>query len=77
MSLGFRAGPAWARREEGARPATRPARVDTRQAREADRPLRERGMTLHAICDVLNDEGVPTSRGGSLWRPASLRAVLA
>jgi DNA invertase Pin-like site-specific DNA recombinase len=39
--------------------------------------MRERGMTLQAICDRLNDEGVPTARGGRLWRSTSLRAVLA
>jgi DNA invertase Pin-like site-specific DNA recombinase len=39
--------------------------------------MRTRGMTLQAICDRLNGEGVPTARGGRLWRPTSLRAVLA
>ena len=34
-------------------------------------------MTLQAICDLLNDEGIPTARGGRLWRPTSLRAVFA
>jgi DNA invertase Pin-like site-specific DNA recombinase len=40
------------------------------------RELRAEGTTLQAICDVLNAEGVPTPRGGSHWRPTSLRAVL-
>ncbi|HEV3407688.1 MAG TPA: recombinase family protein [Gaiellaceae bacterium] len=40
------------------------------------RALRGKGATLQAICDVLNAEGVPTPRGGSHWRPTSLRAVL-
>jgi DNA invertase Pin-like site-specific DNA recombinase len=40
------------------------------------RDLRAEGATLQAICDVLNSEGVPTPRGGSHWRPTSLRAVL-
>lgn len=40
------------------------------------RALRAEGMTLQAICDVLNAEGVPTPRGGAEWRPTSLRAVL-
>lgn len=43
---------------------------------ERIRALRTGGATLQAICDVLNAEGVPTPRGGRLWRPTSLRAVL-
>ena len=35
-----------------------------------------RGLTLQAICDTLNREGIPTPRGGALWRPTSLRAIL-
>lgn len=44
------------------------ARIKTMRARK--------GMTLQAICDQLNAEGVPTARGGAVWRPTSLRAVL-
>ena len=33
-------------------------------------------MTLQAICDTLNAEGVPTPRGGTHWRPTSLRSIL-
>ncbi len=40
------------------------------------RQMRERGLTLQAICDTLNREGIPTPRGGALWRPTSLRAIL-
>lgn len=40
------------------------------------RSMRSDGSTLQAICDTLNAEGVPTPRGGSHWRPTSLRAVL-
>lgn len=43
---------------------------------ERIRALRRGGMTLQAICDVLNADGVPTPRDGRLWRPTSLRAVL-
>jgi DNA invertase Pin-like site-specific DNA recombinase len=35
--------------------------------------MREDGMTLQAIADVLNDEGVPTLRGGAKWRPSSVQ----
>jgi DNA invertase Pin-like site-specific DNA recombinase len=40
------------------------------------RSMRSRGFTLQAICDKLNEEGVPTPRGGSIWRPTSLRSTL-
>jgi recombinase len=41
------------------------------------RALRSRGHTLQSICDRLNRDEVPTSRGGKTWRPSSLRAALA
>lgn len=34
------------------------------------------GKSLWGICHVLNAEGIPTPRGGTEWRPTSLRAVL-
>lgn len=40
------------------------------------RSLRASGWTLQAICDALNAEGIPTPRGGTHWRPTSLRAIL-
>lgn len=33
-------------------------------------------MSLRGICEVLNGEGVPTPRGGVVWRPSSLQGVL-
>jgi hypothetical protein len=50
----------------------------------ADRPLLQRrismmragGMTLQAIADTLNREGVPTIRGGTEWRPSSVQAAV-
>jgi DNA invertase Pin-like site-specific DNA recombinase len=53
------------------RPSSTPPAVAARI-----RGLRARGMTLQAICDTLNAEGVPTPRGGAEWRPTSLRSVL-
>ena len=38
--------------------------------------MRNRGMTLQAIADKLNAEGISTLRGGSEWRPSSVRVVL-
>jgi DNA invertase Pin-like site-specific DNA recombinase len=37
--------------------------------------MRADGMTLQAIADVLNREGVPTPRGGSEWRPSSVQSA--
>jgi DNA invertase Pin-like site-specific DNA recombinase len=38
--------------------------------------MRSAGMTLQAIADTLNQDGVPTLRGGSRWRPSSVQATL-
>src|ERR687896_670631 len=38
--------------------------------------MRGEGMTLQAIADQLNEEGIPTIRGGQLWRPSSVQAAL-
>jgi DNA invertase Pin-like site-specific DNA recombinase len=37
--------------------------------------MRADGMTLQAIADVLNAEGVPTQRGGAKWRPSSVQTA--
>ena len=37
--------------------------------------MRNDGMTLQAIADVLNAEGVPTLRGGAKWRPSSVHGA--
>jgi peptidoglycan hydrolase-like protein with peptidoglycan-binding domain/DNA invertase Pin-like site-specific DNA recombinase len=37
--------------------------------------MRADGMTLQAIADVLNSEGVPTLRGGAKWRPSSVQSA--
>jgi len=37
--------------------------------------MRADGMTLQAIADVLNSEGVPTLRGGAMWRPSSVQSA--
>jgi DNA invertase Pin-like site-specific DNA recombinase len=62
------------KRKEGIR-LGRPQSISPKLARRI-RTMRSRGMTLQAISDKLNAEGVPTPRGGSTWRPTSLRAVL-
>lgn len=57
------------------RPRGRPSSTPVEVA-ERIRSMRREGATLQAICDVLNDEGVPTPRGGQRWRPTSLRSIL-
>jgi DNA invertase Pin-like site-specific DNA recombinase len=37
--------------------------------------MRADGVTLQAIADTLNEEGVPTQRGGSKWRPSSVQTA--
>ena len=48
--------------------------------RERIRKMRAAGtpeeMSLTAIAETLNREGVPTARGGARWYPATVRAVL-
>lgn len=43
------------------------------QQRIAD--MRKSGMTLQAIADTLNGEGIPTVRGGARWRPSSVQTA--
>jgi DNA invertase Pin-like site-specific DNA recombinase len=75
-------------RRAGIAPAARPPlpqRPSTGRGRPAvaDLPLLQRriatmrasGMTLQAIADTLNREGVPTLRGGVKWRPSSVQAA--
>lgn len=38
--------------------------------------MRAQGMTLQAIADQLNAEGVPTVRRGAKWRPSSVQAAV-
>jgi Resolvase, N terminal domain/Recombinase len=49
------------------------ADLETIRARIAS--MREDGMTLQAIADALNEEGVPTLRGGARWRPSSVQTA--
>ena len=42
---------------------------------ERMRAMRESGATLRAIADALNDDGIPSKRGGT-WYASSIRCVL-
>jgi DNA invertase Pin-like site-specific DNA recombinase len=72
-----------ARREERARKGLAAARaqgaVRPRIKPELKRRIvgmRTAGLTLQAIADELNDEGIPTARGGAKWRPSSVQSAL-
>jgi DNA invertase Pin-like site-specific DNA recombinase len=51
----------------------RVAVADVPELHERIASMREQGMTLQAIADTLNEEGVPTLRGGAMWRPSSVQ----
>jgi peptidoglycan hydrolase-like protein with peptidoglycan-binding domain/DNA invertase Pin-like site-specific DNA recombinase len=53
-----------------------PAVEDVPALKQRILEMRGEGMTLQAIADQLNEEGVPTMRGGQLWRPSSVQAAL-
>lgn len=54
------------------RPVSSPSVADRPELAARIRVMRAEGMTLQAIADTLNAEGVPTARGGALWRPSSV-----
>jgi DNA invertase Pin-like site-specific DNA recombinase/peptidoglycan hydrolase-like protein with peptidoglycan-binding domain len=58
------------------RPTGRPSVADRPALLERINAMRAANMTLQAIADQLNAEGVPTLRGGQLWRPSSVQAAL-
>jgi DNA invertase Pin-like site-specific DNA recombinase/peptidoglycan hydrolase-like protein with peptidoglycan-binding domain len=58
------------------RPSGRPAVSDRPDLVERITAMRNANMTLQAIADQLNAEGVPTLRGGAMWRPSSVQAAL-
>jgi DNA invertase Pin-like site-specific DNA recombinase len=53
----------------------RPAVADLPLLQRRIATMRASGMTLQAIADTLNREGVPTLRGGAKWRPSSVQAA--
>jgi hypothetical protein len=55
---------------------TRPAVQDLPALRKHIVAMRSAGMTLQAIADRLNAEGVPTLRGGKMWRPSSVQVAV-
>jgi DNA invertase Pin-like site-specific DNA recombinase len=55
--------------------ASRPAVRNDPELSAWIREMRARGMSLQAIADALNAEGVPTKRGGARWRPSSVQTA--
>jgi peptidoglycan hydrolase-like protein with peptidoglycan-binding domain len=62
--------------DTGDRRPGREAVRDLPELREHIVAMRSAGMTLQAIADRLNEEGVPTIRGGREWRPSSVQVAL-
>jgi DNA invertase Pin-like site-specific DNA recombinase len=58
------------------RPTGRPSVSDRPDLVERITAMRAANLTLQAIADQLNAEGVPTLRGGAMWRPSSVQAAL-
>jgi DNA invertase Pin-like site-specific DNA recombinase len=54
----------------------RPSVRDDPQLCDRIRSMRAAGMSLQAIADTLNREGVPTLRGGRRWRPSSVQTAV-
>lgn len=52
-----------------------PGVADNPELKRSIKLMRAEGMTLQAIADRLNAEGVPTVRGGAKWRPSSVQAA--
>jgi DNA invertase Pin-like site-specific DNA recombinase len=52
-----------------------PNATDWTALRQRIAGMRADGMTLQAIADTLNAEGVPTQRGGAKWRPSSVQTA--
>jgi len=57
------------------RPVGRPSVADNPDLSQRIAAMRAEGMTLQAIADQLNAEGVPTVRGGAKWRHSSVQAA--
>jgi DNA invertase Pin-like site-specific DNA recombinase/peptidoglycan hydrolase-like protein with peptidoglycan-binding domain len=55
---------------------SRPSVTDRPALVQRINAMRAANMTLQAIADQLNAEGVPTLRGGAMWRPSSVQTAL-
>jgi DNA invertase Pin-like site-specific DNA recombinase len=60
---------------EAARREGPPSVADYPELQRRIARMRADGMSLQAIANRLNGEGVPTLRGGAKWRPSSVQAA--
>jgi DNA invertase Pin-like site-specific DNA recombinase len=60
----------------GSAGGSRPSVRDDPELSDRIRSMRAAGMSLQAIADTLNEDGVPTLRGGRQWRPSSVQAAV-
>lgn len=58
------------------KPIGRPAVADRPELAEYIRQLHGSGLSYHAVARRLNEEAVPTIRGGVQWRASSVQSVL-
>jgi DNA invertase Pin-like site-specific DNA recombinase len=58
------------------KPTGPPSVVDRPELAARIRGLRDEGLSMQAICDALNAEGVPTARGASVWRKSAVQSIL-
>lgn len=63
------------RRDRGQRMGRAGVRDSYPEVAERIRSLRGQGLSLRAVAEVLNADGVPTVRGGALWRVSSVQSV--
>lgn len=57
------------------KPTGRPAVADRPELAARIRAMREEGYSLQGIANVLNAEGVATTRGAAAWRPSSVQSA--
>jgi DNA invertase Pin-like site-specific DNA recombinase len=60
---------------QSGRTTGRPAVTDDPNLKTRIAQMRARGMTLQAIADQLNEDRVPTVRGGAKWRHSSVQVA--
>jgi DNA invertase Pin-like site-specific DNA recombinase len=74
--IASRTSDALAAKRASGKPNCRPSVVDDADLAKRIRELRESGCSYQAIANLLNDEGVPTVRGGIEWRVSAVQSAL-